>query len=230
MNDKKSLKYIEKLHNKSIEIIPLETYKGSETKIKHLCTCGNIWEVTPQNVLKDIKCGCRNNDKVFTNEKYLSLLKENNIDIKPLETYKGMLKKIKHLCTCGNEWETIPQTVLKGYKCGCKKLIKDEEKYANRPTVLYYIKIGDLYKIGVAMMRKQHKTAIEAIKTRYSQDVKMGIKYDIIDYKLYDNGIEALREERKILEEFSEFQYKGEKILIAGNTELFNEKLSICSL
>ncbi len=51
--------YIQELLNKKINIEPLEEYRGSLTKIKHKCECGNIWEVGPSSVLLGKRCGCK---------------------------------------------------------------------------------------------------------------------------------------------------------------------------
>jgi len=50
--------YIKLLKEKNIKVKPLEEYKGSKEKIKHKCTCGNIWEVIPNSILMGQKCGC----------------------------------------------------------------------------------------------------------------------------------------------------------------------------
>ena len=50
--------YLEKLKKKNILIVPLEKYKGAQTKILHKCICGNEWKISPEFVLINVKCGC----------------------------------------------------------------------------------------------------------------------------------------------------------------------------
>jgi hypothetical protein len=282
MTSKKTLNYIKKLQDKNIKIIPLEPYTISTVEIKHKCecgkeyqqtpkrallnnrcgcvggrqkpttkqfneklknknietriigeytdifektlcrcVCGNEWETTPQSLLKGSKCGCMPQGPQVSHEEYLLMLLDKNIATIPIEKYITMETKIKHKCICGNIWSVKPVTIVnRDGHCGCRKLLQEEEIYRGKPTVLYYIKIGELYKIGLAMMQK-YKTVEKAIEARYRQDSKIGLEYEIVTTKLYDDGIEALIEERRILEENLEFRYLGEKILIGGNTELF---------
>ena len=51
----------------------------------------------------------------LTNEEYLMRLKNKNINIKPLEEYKGYNTPIWHMCLydeCGHKWKTSPNSVL----------------------------------------------------------------------------------------------------------------------
>ena len=283
MNSNKTLNYIKKLQDKKIKIRPLEPYRRSTDKILHKCECGNEylqtpkrallnnrcgcvvsgrqkptteefnkkllqkgiktkiigeyksifektlcececgnkWETTPQSLEQGSKCGCKPQGPQFTHDDYIKILENKGIKTRPVEQYNGMNNKILHKCECGNKWIIAPRSIVsRNYHCGCRKLLQEEEIYKDKPTVLYYIKIGELYKIGLAMMQK-FKTPEKAIQARYKQDEKLGLKYQILDYKIFNDGIEALDQERKILEKYKEKQYIGEKILIGGNTELF---------
>lgn len=56
-----------------------------------------------------------------TNEEFIIELQEKNPNIKPLEEYKGALKKIRVECkTCGYQWETTPNCLI-SKKTGCAK-------------------------------------------------------------------------------------------------------------
>jgi len=55
---KNNADYIKELEKRNILVEPLSTYKKSSTKILHKCICGNVWQVTPQRVLKGVFCGC----------------------------------------------------------------------------------------------------------------------------------------------------------------------------
>ena len=119
--------------------------------------------------------------------------------------------------------------INKGYHCGCRKLLQEDELYKDKPTVLYYIKIGTIYKIGLAMLQK-HKNEERAIEARYRGDIKLGLEYEIVSHKLYEDGYEALQMERKILQENLNSKYNGDKIsspntCLIQSTELFLENI-----
>jgi len=111
--------YLIKLKYKNIEVIPLEMYTASKTAILHKCICGNEWDVKPNIVLNNHKCGCITGRKNNTNEWYLEKLKEKDIKVIPLEIYEGSSNKILHKCICGNEWRTSPDVIFSGSLCGC---------------------------------------------------------------------------------------------------------------
>ena len=64
----------------------------------------------------------------------LQQLKERNIDVIPLEEYKGNSVKILFRCSCNDLWETTPDRVLIGNhckKCGYKNLIGENNYFYN---------------------------------------------------------------------------------------------------
>jgi len=113
----KNYSYVEKLQDLNIKVKPLEPYIDNSTKILHLCTCNNKWMVKPQVILRGHKCGCKNNNS------YLVKLKAKNIQVMPIENYKGSNIKIKHKCICENIYKIKPNTLLtNGSLCGdCKE-------------------------------------------------------------------------------------------------------------
>jgi len=203
--------YLQKLQEKNIKIKPTEQYKGMENKINHKCICGNIWEVKPVKVLMKRQCGCNKN---LTNKQYLQKLVERNIKVIPIEKYINATTKIKHKCTCGNIWTVIPNSVLNGTRCGCMKNSNDgmwpKETYKDRETILYILKVGKLYKIGITL---------SSIRQRYFSEK---IKYDIIYENIFKNGEEAWEIENYIKENYKNYLYKGERIFkTTANTEIF---------
>lgn len=263
----KNYSYKEKLRDMNIKIVPLEEYKGTETKIKHKCTCGNIWSAKPLTVLRNVKCGCKNNSNYIKkliekniqvipiedykgshtkqlhkctcgNEYYIKpntllsskslcnkcrtynyndKLKIKEIKIYPLEEYKGSLTKIKHKCTCGNEWNVKPAQVLGGGKCMlCKEKI-DRLFFIGKKTILYSFNIPEtkLYKIGITTT---------SVKTRY-KSVDITLPSDIIEIVYIDGG-EAWDKESEIKEKYKHFLYKGDtKYVGTKNTEVFTENI-----
>ena len=81
---------------------------------------------------------------------------------------------------------------------------------------LYYLSInnGTAYKIGITN---------RSIEERFSNDELKIIK--ILKVTKYENGYECYDKEQEILKEFSYAKYKGDNLLVAGNTELFDRDI-----
>lgn len=118
--------YLENVKQINSNIRVIGKYNGNKVKIQHLCLiCGHKWDVSPNNVLRHK--GCPECAKIRTpilrtktHEEYVEQLKNNNIDIIPIELYKGQKRKIKHKCLkCGYEWETTPGQLLYANGKGC---------------------------------------------------------------------------------------------------------------
>ena len=107
-----------------------------------------------------------------------------------------------------------------------RKLHKNKiELYKDRPTVLYYVKINEFWKIGITLHEKYEKIE-DSIISRFKLDINNGIKFEILKGKIYEDGSEAYLKEQKILFEFSEQQYNGDKFLIRhGETEMFTRDI-----
>lgn len=72
-------------------------------------------------------------------------------------------------------------------------------------------------------IHEKYKNPEDAIlKYRFGRD---NIKIEIIDYVLFENGINAILAERTILEDFHKLRYKGPKIIIGGITEIIVEDI-----
>ena len=134
--------FTEELNKVNPNIELLEEYKGIDTKIKFKCKiCGSVFIKTPYSIVKR-KQGCkecsRNNMRIKmskTNKQFLEELKQTNLNIKPIEEYKGTDTKIKFKCLdCGNIWETTPYSILRAKygcpKCACK-LNRENVKYTD---------------------------------------------------------------------------------------------------
>lgn len=114
--------YLVKLEESHIGVVPLEECKGRFVKIRHRCTCGEEWDVTPGNVLSGGNCRSCGNKKIgnaltSSHNEYLAKLHKKGIGVIPRELYCGIDKKILHKCICGNEWEVTPANVLQGKRC-----------------------------------------------------------------------------------------------------------------
>jgi hypothetical protein len=113
--------YKEELLNRGIGVIPLEEYVHIDTKIKHRCTCGGEWFISPYKVLKGQECRpCSYEksikDRRISHEEYIKSLEEGGITARPLDKVKGLSNMIRFVCGCGNEFIKQPSSVLAGYE------------------------------------------------------------------------------------------------------------------
>lgn len=184
---------------------PLEPYINARTKILHECNKGHKVFVYPRNA-QNAGCGiCKGLKDRLTHKEYIKRLKCTKWAA--LETYKKAKIKILHVCDKGHEQLIAPHHALEDVGCvNCNK----PEKLNH---FLYYIKFcinGEIfYKIGIT------KNTIEARFLSDKRYIEKIIFYKEMSYE------EAYREEKLILNKFSE--YRNKKIVLhnGGNTELF---------
>ena len=108
--------------------LPIEEYKGTNTKIKHKCTkCNKAYKQKPNDHLQGEGCPyCSGRIKRYDKKYYLKQCIEKGIDL-PIEEYKRAHTKIKHKCSkCGNVYEQRPNSHLRGQGCPkCKRVNYD---------------------------------------------------------------------------------------------------------
>ena len=80
--------------------------------------------------------------------------------------------------------------------------------YYNTNDILYYIKIGLLYKIGITT------------KTVHERYYRNRFDFEVISITRFNTGQEALNFETKLLRKFKHLKYTGPK-LFCGNNEIF---------
>lgn len=132
---KKHEEYIQELNLINPKIKVIDEYINSNTQILHKCECGRDWMVMPSNILSGstMRCNvCRPIKRTKTHAQYIKELEKNNPNVIVIEKYiKGYIP-ILHLCKCGNEWNAMPDNVIKGQncqECGRKKQAKSHEEY-----------------------------------------------------------------------------------------------------
>ncbi len=190
----------------------LVEYKHNNTKVKIICKEHGVFLQS----LVDHRRGCncpKCMGQNLTNEDLIKDFKKvhgDRYDYSKVE-YKSAREKVKIICKEHGIFEQTPNNHKNKHGCPkCKDLII-RKKHFNEPTILYYIKVNDLYKIGITK---------RSIKKRFEQERKVNIK--IIKTWKYKTGKEAWLKEQEIIEKFKEFRYLGENILIdGGNSELF---------
>ena len=133
--------FVKELKEKLPNIIPLEVYSNNHTKIKCKCLIHDeLCFTTPHLLLKGHNCckRCIGEEKskrlLMSNEQFLQQLIKKNINVAPLEEYKGNDIKILFKCSCGDLWRTTPERVLLGNhckKCGYKNFSGKNNHFYN---------------------------------------------------------------------------------------------------
>jgi hypothetical protein len=115
-------------------------------------------------------------------------------------------------CPTHGDFRQVASNHLSG--CGCPSCRDTFGFNQQKPAILYYLKIGNLYKIGITN---------NSVKERFKSDFK---NITIIKEWSYALGMEAKEQESKILKEYKYAQYKGPNVLAyGGNTELFDRDI-----
>jgi len=124
------------------------------------------------------------------------------IELKNKNEKKELISKLKSTAKLGDRSKTL---IVKNNKIKINDLINS---YA---AMLYYIKIEETaYKIGITN---------HSIKIRYQQEIDMGIEIRLIAY--WPMVEDAEKYERKILRMFKKYKWRGNNLLLSGNSELF---------
>lgn len=206
----------------------LTKYHNNATDISITCNkCRHITTHKPNTHLSTKYKGCYNCLKIKKLQIYSdnfiinAVLQHDTLYDYSLVKYIKSDKKVDILCkNCNLIFHQSPNNHLSGHGCpdcnqGYKGLFHTIETYRNRKTTLYYIKIGDIYKIGLTL---------ESVKRRYSND---RVKIDIIKEWIFEDGSIAYNLEKKILKDNIQYQYQGVNILKGGNSELFSKDILV---
>lgn len=116
--------FIERLKGVNPNIEVLGEYYSSRSKIDCKCKiCGNKWEVTPNDLMQGRSCPYCATKRIsslrrYSQEEFIEKLKIVNPSIQVLGEYTDSKTKIKCKCIeCGNEWDVVPSSLLKGSGC-----------------------------------------------------------------------------------------------------------------
>lgn len=146
--------FIEKLHSKNrYDVIPLDEYINTKTKIRFQCQCGNIWKTTPNTILAGKGCPiCGKKKSVQSRqlkEKFLNNLQEVRPDLFLISEYKTQHDPVELQCLKGHIWHVnIAQNALKPVMpgesgcpyCNGRFLTKENSFGAIRPDLIQYLK------------------------------------------------------------------------------------------
>lgn len=114
--------YIKELTDLRPSITLFGKFVGSKIPVNHKCSCGNIWKVRPNDVLRGVSCRNCGNEKISyskgkTEEQYIADLRSANPGVTLSGNYAGSANPVYHLCVCGNKWRTRPDDALAGKRC-----------------------------------------------------------------------------------------------------------------
>lgn len=122
------------------DLIVLEQYVNITTKIKHKCTnCGDVRERMPMLVISSktradrlICCYQKR-----STDSYVSELEARKSTLRPLEEYRGRLKKIMHVClACKSERKMLPNHIIQGHGCFVCAKEKQSHGYFKKKKVI----------------------------------------------------------------------------------------------
>lgn len=193
-------------------------YINNITKIEIGCENYNhgYYFAYPRNLLHGTGCPkCTRNKYVKSTKTFINELKQmpkHKHSKTDRLSYSNCRSKVEIGCNVKDHdyyWMT-PRKILEG--SGCPRCaISGYNK--NKPGILYYIKIKKgiytSYKIGITNT---------SVKKRFPGEMKY---ITILREIHFQNGEHALNEENRIKEQFKDYKWLGQKLLISGNTEMF---------
>jgi hypothetical protein len=124
--------------------------------------------------------------------------------------YNNKDSKVVIICPEHGEFQQRPADHWKGI--GCQKCSGNGFD-SSLPGYLYYLSInnGQAYKIGITNKSVQERFTVTDLQS-----------IQVLSLWKFTDGAECYAAEQAILKQFKEFQYKDQKLLSSGNTELFN--------
>ncbi|MDD4242683.1 MAG: hypothetical protein PHG08_00080 [Bacilli bacterium] len=199
----------------------LVKYDGRFKKVKIICKEHGEFEQTPDKHLTSN--GCRKCFKdthlanhQLTTEEFIqksTLIHKNNYDYS-LVNYINNHIKVKIICKEHGIFEQSPNKHLSGQGCqGCNFSGFNQTK----PAYFYYIKINELYKVGITNLTVKQRITSMGVPKLYQPIILQEI--------YFENGADAFALESKYKQQFKEFHYKGDPIMKNGNSELFTKNI-----
>lgn len=196
---------------------------SSGTKVIIICDTHGEFSQLPHSHMAGAGCPKCKGLKISTalmynNEKIIlqCIEKHGNKYDYSLVEYSGAKNKIKIICKEHGIFEQVPSNHLIGQGCPkCSKEKSEYDKYKDKLTTLYYIKINRKYfKIGLTQ---------KTVDYRFSYDIKNNVDIEIIKTFVFTDGLYALIIEQYVLSQTKHFMINKEESPIGvGWTELRN--------
>ena len=133
-------KFLEEIKERNYKIEVLEKYIDAKTKIKYKCDiCNNIWEATPNQILRGSGCPKCYGTPKKTHEDFVDELKIKKNYVEIIEKYIDANTFIKFKCKkCGNIWKDSPIKLLNRGLCPkCHQSLSTKETKKNY-NIYYY--------------------------------------------------------------------------------------------
>lgn len=206
----------------------LVQFKDNKTKIKIICPEHGCQLQLPEyhwtSSFGCIECGLESfkiSKEVFierSKNKYGDNFDYSNIN------YTDYVSNIELFCKKHGTFTTTPLRHLKSSdgcrSCKIQRLsLNFSNRYSHLPTYIYYIKIihenKNYFKLGICSA-KGVKTIDDSLLRRFSKDIKLGMKYELIFSKFFENGNIAAEIENKILSITKNYKYLNIGIIPTG--------------
>ncbi len=128
-------------------------------------------------------------------------------------TYNGSAKKVKIICKEHGEFEQISNDHMLGSGCPTCNAGGFNQMLSG---IVYYLKVnnGEAYKIGITNKSVNERFILTELK-----------KIEVLKTWVYEKGEDAKKHETTVLREFKYAQWKGDDLLLSGNTELFDRDI-----
>jgi len=218
------IKVCEEKHGKKYNYSLVKDSLGSDS-IPIICDKHGIFKLSVNSHKRGARCPVCHPPKL-SNEEVIEQFKKanNNQYIYDITNYTSNQTKVEVICKKHGVFTTSPDNHKRGN--GCPDCAIDKI-YKNKPTYLYHLSINNngktQYKLGVCLKR-DFDTVEEAVNYRYSYEKKHNVEFHILDYKLYDDGVQAYKLEQAVINELKDKHIpKNESIMFSGYTEIFNE-------
>jgi len=202
-------------------------YKGDKVII--VCSKHGDFEQGPSQHIKGQGCPkCVHEKMTKTNEQIIKEFIEVHGDTYTYDKvdYKGINEHVIITCKVHGDFEQRP-TYHKNHKSGCAKcfsLKSHFEIYKDRPTLLYYVKVNNLWKIGICLVDKRFKSFEHNIINGRFREYKNKLNINVLKFKLFKDGYDAYKSEQEILNLFDSDRYihtNSDMNWFGGHTELF---------
>ena len=213
-------KFLAKLQEKDYRHIEFNhtNFKGMTTPIEFTCTKHGNFTIVPWRILNNVKgchmCGheeaCRPARTNLTDliEK-CDKVHGHKYDYSSVEFTK-MKKLHTIICPIHGEFQQTLSSHLAGRGCpSCAYGGFDPKK----PGHVYYLAInnGEAYKIGITNRTVEERFNLTELS-----------KIEVVWTKYFENGQDCWDMEKEILRKYKQYRYKGNPLLVSGNTELFS--------
>lgn len=187
-------------------------YAKRHTKVTIVCKVHGEFEQIPTNHLRGKGCDkCAHDElglkKRVTKKDFINKAKEIHGDKYVYGKYTKASDKAEIVCPDhGVFWQNASSHLM---GCGCPSCGTGGFS-PGKPGILYYISVagGKAYKIGITN---------RSVQERFSNSPDV----EIVKEWYYENGEDCYKEEQRILKEFKEYKYTGDKLLDSGFTEMF---------